>query len=91
MRQKKRKKRGGEKEKSTVQARTKRTKIKEYICLQCNKCMHQEKKSQLHQAGCVRVSELTSQCVCSDMHQCALRLISMYDLALCVAVLCVTQ
>ena len=50
------------------------------------------KTSQLRQAGCVRASsELMSQCVCSEMRQCALRLISMYDLALCVEVLCVGE
>ena len=48
--------------------------------------------SQLCQAGCVRVSsELMSRCVCSEMRQCALRLISMYDLALCVEVLCASE
>ena len=47
--------------------------------------------SQLRQAGCIRASELTSQCVCSEMHQCTLRLISMYGLALCVEKLCVGE
>ena len=87
MRQKKRKKREGEKEKSTVQARTKRTKI--YVWY---KVYVPGKTSQLRQAGCVRASsELMSWCVCYEMHQCALRLISMYDLTLCVEVLCVSE
>ena len=47
--------------------------------------------SQLRQAGCISASELTSQCVCSEMHQCTLRLISMYGLALCVEKLCVGE
>ena len=87
MRQKKRKKREGEKEKSTVQARTKRTKI--YVWY---KVYVPGKTSQLRQAGCVRASsELMSWCVCYEMCQCALRLISMHDLTLCVEVLCVSE
>ena len=52
------------------------------------------KTSQLCQAGCVRASsELMSWSMCYEMHQCALRLIrfSMYDLTLCVEVLCVGE
>ena len=50
------------------------------------------KTSQLRQAGCVRaLSELMSRCLCSEMRQCALRLISVYDLALSVKVLCVGE
>ena len=79
---KKAKKRGWEKEKSTMQARTKRTKI--YT-------LYAGKTCQLRQAGCVRASDLTSRCVCSEMRQCALRLISMYSLALCVEVLCISE
>ena len=89
MRQEKRKKREGEKEKSTVQARTKRTKI--YLWY---KVYVPGKTSQLCQAGCVRASsELMSWSMCYEMHQCALRLIrfSMYDLTLCVEVLCVGE
>ena len=47
--------------------------------------------SQLCQAGCVQESELTTRRVCSEMHQCILRLISMSELALCLEVLCVAE
>ena len=50
------------------------------------------KTSQLRQAGCIHASsELMSWCMCYEMCQCALRLISMYDLTLCVEVLCVGE
>ena len=41
--------------------------------------------SQMRQVRCVHASELTSIHVCSEMHQCTLRLvpISMYELTLC--------
>ena len=49
------------------------------------------KTSQLRQAGWVHVSELTTRCICSEMHQCTLRLLSMYELTLCLEVLCVGE
>ena len=85
---KKSEKRGKER-KRKVQRRpeTKRTKI--YVWY---KVYVPGKTSQLRQAGCVRASsELMSWCVCYEMRQCALRLISMYDLTLCVEVLCVGE
>ena len=67
----------------TVQARTKRTKIyAKYASGQTR---------QLRQAGRVHASELTNRRVCSELRQCALRLISMYELTLCLEVFCVSE